>query len=48
MKEVKTPKKPLTYYYGIVLLVLIVFNQVASPIFMLNDLHMSKVTVQNL
>ena len=33
---------------GIVLLVLIVFNQVASPILMLNDLHMSKVTVQNL
>ena len=28
MKEVKTPKKPLIYYYGIVLLVLIVFNLV--------------------
>ena len=26
MKEVKTPKKPLAYYYGIVLIVLIVFN----------------------
>ena len=23
MKEVKTPKKPLAYYYGIVLIVLI-------------------------
>ena len=30
MKEVKTPKKPLIYYYGIVLLVLIVFNLVVS------------------
>ena len=28
MKEVKTPKKPLAYYYGIVLIVLIVFNLV--------------------
>ena len=26
MKEVKTPKKPLIYYYGIVLLVLIVYR----------------------
>ena len=34
MKEVKTPKKPLIYYYGIVLLVLIVFNLVVSPILM--------------
>lgn len=30
MKEVKTPKKPLAYYYGIVLIVLIVFNLVAE------------------
>ena len=34
MKEVKTPKKPLVYYYSIVLLVLIVFNLVVSPILM--------------
>ena len=34
MKEVKTPKKPLIYYYGIVLLVLIVFNLVVSPVLM--------------
>ena len=34
MKEVKTPKKPLIDYYGIVLLVLIVFNLVVSPILM--------------
>ena len=26
MKEVKSPKKPLLYYYGIVLLIIIVFN----------------------
>ena len=26
MKEVKSPKKPLLYYYGIVLLVLVIFN----------------------
>ena len=31
MKEVKTPKKPLAYYYGIVLIVLIVFNLVVTP-----------------
>ena len=34
MKEVKTPKKPLEYYYGIVLIVLIVFNLVVTPILM--------------
>ena len=26
MKEVKSPKKPLIYYYGIVLLILLLFN----------------------
>lgn len=31
MNEVKTPKKPLIYYYGIVLLVLILFNFLAMP-----------------
>ena len=34
MKEVKTPKKPLIYYYGIVVLVLVIFNLVVSPILM--------------
>ena len=34
MKEVKTPKKTLAYYYGIVLIVLIVFNLVVTPILM--------------
>ena len=31
MKEVKSPKKPLIYYYGVVLLVLLVFNLVTMP-----------------
>ena len=31
MNEVKTPKKPLIYYYGIVLLVLLLFNLLAMP-----------------
>ncbi len=34
MKEVKSPKKPLIYYYGIVLLVLILFNMIVSPLLM--------------
>ena len=32
MKEVKSPKKPLIYYYGIVLLVLILFNMIVTPL----------------
>ena len=31
MKEVKTPKKPLIYYYGIVLLIIMLFNLVITP-----------------
>lgn len=31
VKEVKTPKKPLIYYYGIALLVLILFNALLMP-----------------
>ena len=31
MNEVKTPKKPLIYYYAIVLLVLMLFNFLAMP-----------------
>ena len=31
MKEVKSPKKPLLYYYGIVLLIIIVFNVLVTP-----------------
>ncbi len=32
MKEVKSPKKPLLYYYGIVLFVLFLFNVIVSPL----------------
>ena len=32
MKEVKSPKKPLLFYYGIVLLVILLFNLVVSPL----------------
>ena len=45
MKEVKTPKKPLIYYYGIVLLVLIVFNLVVSPILMEHRVERNVLTV---
>ena len=31
MNEVKTPKKPLIYYYGIVVLLLLLFNFLAMP-----------------
>ena len=31
MKEVKTPKKPLLFYYGVALLVLCLFNLLAMP-----------------
>lgn len=32
MKEVKTPKKPLLYYYGIVLLIILLFNMLVTPL----------------
>lgn len=31
MKEVKSPRKPLIYYYGIVLLILLLFNMLVTP-----------------
>ena len=31
MKEVKTPKRPLIYYYGIVLLIILLFNTLVTP-----------------
>ena len=34
MKEVKSPKKPLIYYYGIVLLILFLFNLLVTPLLM--------------
>ncbi len=32
MKEVKSPKKPLIFYYGIALLVIVLFNVIVSPL----------------
>ncbi len=32
MKEVKNPRKPLLYYYGIVLLILLLFNMIIAPL----------------
>ena len=32
MKEVKSPKKPLIYYYGIVLLIILLFNLLVTPL----------------
>lgn len=34
MKEVKSPKKPMIYYYGIVLLVMLLFNLFITPLLM--------------
>ena len=34
MNEIKPPKKPLIYYYGIVMLVLMLFNLFAMPYLM--------------
>lgn len=34
MKEVKSPKKPLIYYYGIAMLAVFLFNLVVSPLLM--------------
>ena len=36
MKEVKSPKKPLLYYYGIVLLIIFLFNMFVTPMIMGN------------
>ena len=32
MKEVKSPRKPLLYYYGIVLLIIVLFNLLVTPL----------------
>lgn len=32
MKEVKSPKKPLIYYYGIALLLIFLFNILVMPL----------------
>lgn len=39
MHEVKKPKKPLIYYYGIVILVLILFNSLTMPWLMGRQIH---------
>ena len=31
MKEVKSPKKSMIYYYGIVLLIIFLFNLIVTP-----------------
>ena len=41
MNEVKQPKKPLAYYYGIVLVVLLLFNLLVMP--MINDARIKEV-----
>ena len=33
MKEVKTPKKPMLFYYAMTLLVILLFNSLAKPYF---------------
>ena len=37
MKEVKSPKKPLFYYYGITLLVILLFNLLVAPLIARNQ-----------
>ena len=37
MKEVKSPKKPLLYYYGIVLLIIFLFNILVAPLLSQNQ-----------
>ena len=37
MKEVKSPKKPLLYYYGITLLVILLFNLLVAPLIVRNQ-----------
>ncbi len=32
MKEVKSPKKPLIYYYGITLVIVLIFNMIVAPL----------------
>ena len=37
MKEVKAPKRPLIYYYGIVLLIILLFNMLVTPMLTRNQ-----------
>ena len=40
MKEVKSPRKPLLYYYGIVLLIILLFNLLVTPLLTANQVTM--------
>ncbi len=39
MKEVKSPKKPLIYYYGIIILIVLLFNVFVAPMLMKNQVQ---------
>lgn len=39
MNEVKTPKKPLIFYYGVTLLVLVLFNFLMLPHFVQSQIQ---------
>ncbi|MBE6771215.1 MAG: cell division protein FtsH [Ruminococcaceae bacterium] len=41
MNEVKTPKKPMMFYYGIFLAVIILFNAIVMPF--LNNMRVKEV-----
>ena len=41
MNEVKTPKKPMMFYYGIILAVIILFNAIVMPL--LNNMRVKEV-----
>ena len=43
MKEVKSPKKPLIFYYGIALLVIVLFNVIVSPLLVKADVYKRQV-----
>ena len=39
MKEVKSPKKPLIYYYSIIILIVLLFNVFVAPLLMKNQVE---------
>ena len=41
MKEAKSPKKPLIFYYGVLLAVLLAFNMIVSPLLL--ERHVGRV-----
>ncbi len=42
MNEIKTPKKPVMFYYGIFLAVIILFNAIVMPL--LNNMRVKEVS----